>query len=161
MSFIANLKIKYKLMLMLFFPFVGLLHFSSNLMIEKSQIARDMEGLAELTQLSIHISQVVHTIQLERGASSLFLKNQGQKFSNKLSKYRTQNDESITALKHYLQKLDSQQFESDLSTNTKLAQMLKMLKHVKYLRADVTSLKIQQPKAVERYTEINDTLLNF
>jgi methyl-accepting chemotaxis protein len=161
MSFIANLKIKYKLMLMLFFPFVGLLHFSSNLMIEKSQIARDMEGLAELTQLSIHISQVVHTIQLERGASSLFLKNQGQKFSKKISKYRTQTDESITALKHYLQKLDSQQFESELSTNTKLAQMLKMLKHVKYLRADVTSLKIQQPKAVERYTEINDTLFKF
>ncbi|MCK5524846.1 MAG: nitrate- and nitrite sensing domain-containing protein [Thiomargarita sp.] len=161
MSFIANLKIKYKLMLMLFFPLVGLLHFSTNLMIEKSQIARDMEGLAELTQLSKHLSHIVHAIQLERGASSLFLKNKGQKFSKRLSQYRTQSDESITILRDYLQQLGSQQFESDLNRNTKLAQMLKMLKHVEYLRNDVTNLKIQQPKAVERYTEINNTLFQF
>ncbi len=159
MLFIANLKIKYKLMLMLFFPFVGLLHFSGNLMIEKAQIAKDMEGLAELTQLSIHLSHIVHAIQLERGASSLFLKNQGQKFSDELSQYRTQTDESITILRDYLQKLDRHLLESNI--NAKLAQILKMLKHVKYLRADVTSLKILQPKAVERYTEINQTLFQF
>ncbi|HDN26413.1 MAG TPA: hypothetical protein ENG03_04845, partial [Thioploca sp.] len=81
MPFITHLKIKYKLGLMLFFPMVGLLYFSLILMVEKAQTAQDMRGLAELTLLSITLSHIVHAVQLERGASSLFLKNQGQKFT--------------------------------------------------------------------------------
>jgi methyl-accepting chemotaxis protein len=159
MSFIAHLKIKYKLALILLFPLLGLSYFSITLMIEKAQRATDTSVVAELTQFSINLSHVVHTIQLERGASSLFLKNKGQKFSDELSQYRIQTDESVIALKQLLDKLELRNSESDF--NTRLDNVLEMLARIKSIRADVTTQSIQQPKAVKRYTEINQTLFEF
>ena len=159
MSFIAHLKIKYKLALILLFPLLGLSYFSISLMIEKAQRATDMEGVAELTQFSINLSHIVHAIQFERGASSLFLKNKGQKFSDELSQYRIQTDESIIALKQLLDKLELRNLEIDF--NTILDNVLEMLARIKSIRADVTTQSIQQPKAVKRYTEINQTLFEF
>jgi len=159
MSFIAHLKIKYKLALILLFPLLGLSYFSITLMIEKAQRATDMEGVAELTQFSINLSHIVHAIQLERGASSLFLKNKGQKFSDELSQYRIQTDESIITLKQLLDKLELRHLEIDF--NTRLDNVLEMLARIKSIRADVTTQSIQQPKAVKRYTEINQTLFEF
>lgn len=138
---------------------VGLLYFSLILMVEKAQTAQDMRGLAELTLLSITLSHIVHAVQLERGASSLFLKNQGQKFTEELSEYRTQTDESITALNHFLQKFDIHDYDSDF--NTRLNNVKEMLTRFQSIRADVTTLSILQPEAVKRYTEINQTLFQF
>jgi len=159
MPFLANLKIKYKLALMLFFPLLGLLYFSITLMIEKAQTAQDMAGLAELTQLTITLSHIVHAVQLERGASSLFLKNQGQKFSKELSEYRAQTDSAITALKGFVQQFDTHGYEADFLT--RLAHIRKALTGFKSIREAVGSLNIQQPEAVKRYTEINNFLFQF
>ncbi|MDM8560940.1 methyl-accepting chemotaxis protein [Thiotrichales bacterium HSG14] len=128
-------------------------------MIEKYQMAEDMRGLAELTELSITLSHIVHTVQLERGASSLFLKNQGKKFSTKLSLYRSQTDNAITALNQFLQTFDTHYYNTRF--NTQLDNVLKTLTRFEPIRKAITSLNIQQPQAVKRYTQINQILFEF
>ena len=159
MSLLANLKLKYKLGLMLLFPVLGLLYFSVIFMIEKAQTAEDMKGLAELTQLSITLSHIVHGVQLERGASSLFIKNQGKKFTEELSQYRSQTDQSVTALNNLL--LQFETLTADTQFNTRLDTVLEMLIHFQAIRADVTTLTIPQSQAVKRYTEINNTVFSI
>ncbi len=159
MPVITNLKLKYKLALMLLFPLLGLLFFSIIIMIEKAQTAQDMGGLAELTQLSIKFSHIVHAVQLERGASSLFLKNQGKKFAEELSQYRLQTDNAITALNKFLQDFDTHYYGTNFST--RLDNVLETLTRFQTLRTDVTTQTIQQPEAVTRYTDINQTLFQF
>jgi methyl-accepting chemotaxis protein len=159
MSLLANLKLKDKLGLMLLFPVLGLLYFSIILMIEKAQTAEDMKGLAELTQLSITLSHIVHAVQLERGASSLFLKNQGKKFAEELSQYRSQTDQTVTALNHLL--LEFETVTLDTEVQTRLDKVLEILTRFQAIRADVTTLTIPQPQAIKRYTEINKTVFQF
>ncbi len=159
MPFIKNLKLKHKLALMLLFPILGLLYFSTILMVEKAQTAQQMDGLAELTLLSIKFSHIIHAVQLERGSSSLFLKNQGQKFAEELSQYRLQTDNAIMALNNFLQDFDRTIYGTEF--NTGLDKVLEILTRFQPLRAEVTTLSILQPKAVTRYTDINRTLFKF
>jgi methyl-accepting chemotaxis protein len=159
MSFITNLKIKYKLALMLVFPLLGLLYFSFSMMVEKAQTTRNMEGLAELTQLSTTLSHIVHAVQLERGASSLFLKNQGNKFAEELSQYRRQTDESVAALHRFLQGFNIYYYDTKLKT--RLDSMLETLTRFTTIRTGVTTSSISQPEAVKRYTEINRIAFQF
>jgi methyl-accepting chemotaxis protein len=159
MSFITNLKLKHKLALMLLFPLLGLFYFSTILMVEKAQMAEQMDGVAELTLLSIKISHIIHAVQLERGGSSLFLKNKGQKFAEELSQYRLQTDNAITALNSFLPDFDRTLYDADF--NSELDNVLEILTGFQSLRAEVTTQSIQQPKVVARYTDINQTLFQF
>ncbi|MDM8559090.1 methyl-accepting chemotaxis protein [Candidatus Parabeggiatoa sp. HSG14] len=159
MLFVTHLKIKYKLAIMLLFPMVGLLYFSFILMIEKSETAQDMGGLAELTQLSITLSGVVHALQLERGASSVFLKNQGQKFSEELSHYHIHTDRAMTALNDFIGKFDTQPYE--MKFNRRLGNLLERLTHVKSIREKVTTLNIKHQVLFDFYSKTNKTLLQF
>jgi methyl-accepting chemotaxis protein len=159
MRLISNLKLKYKLALMLLFPLLGLFYFSVILMLDKAQTAENMKGLAELTQLSITLSHIVHAVQLERGASSLFVKNQGQKFAEELAQYRAQTDQSIVGLNNLLLQLDTLNLEPEF--NERLEIVLEKLTYFQSIRTDVTTLTIPQPEAVKRYTEINQTVFQF
>lgn len=159
MQLIANLKTKYKLTLMLLFPLLGLLYFSLTSITEKAKTVWEMSGLAELTQLSINLSEVIHAVQLERGTSSLFLNNQSQQFTNGMSNYRTQTDNTILALNNFLKTFTADHYDTEF--NTGLDKVLETLARLKILREDITALRSQPAAAVQSYNEINKTVFQF
>lgn len=156
---IANLKTKYKLTLMLLFPLLGLLYFSLTGITEKAKTAWEMSGLAELTQLSINLSDVIQAVQLERGTSSLFLNNQTQKFTNSMSNYRIQTDNTILALNNFLKTVSTDHYDTEF--NTGLNKVLETLARLKSLREDISALRIQPAAAVQSYNETNKTVFQF
>ncbi|MBE9562155.1 MAG: nitrate- and nitrite sensing domain-containing protein, partial [Proteobacteria bacterium] len=157
MPLITNTKLKYKLILIVLLPLLGWLYFSFNLIMEDIKINNETEGLIELTQIAIKLSEVVHAIQLERGASSLFLKQQGKQFKTELSKYRTQTD--TATIKFY----DSLKNINDYGSKFKLEldNVVDMLNQLVSIRELVSKLSISQPKAVQRYTKINNKVFDF
>lgn len=160
MSLVANLKMKYKLALILFFPMLSLLYISTVYLTEKIKIADEMSKLAELTQLTINLSNIVHVVQLERGSSSLFLTLQDQRVSEtELSQYRHQTDNAITTLNNFVKTLDTDYY--DVNFKKRLAKVLKILSQFKSIRQAVTSSTISVSETIGSYNEINNALFQF
>jgi methyl-accepting chemotaxis protein len=157
MPWLSQLKLKHKLALMLLFPFMGLLYFSLTVVKEKAQIAHETHGIAQLIELTIHLSTVVDGLQLEQSASSLFLKSHGERLTQEISQYYLQTDEAIAGLKAHLSAMEiHHRFNHQMLE--KINQTTNRLDSLEKLRESVNSFNIQIQQAVTRYTDINNLL---
>ncbi|MCU7801281.1 MAG: nitrate- and nitrite sensing domain-containing protein [gamma proteobacterium symbiont of Lucinoma myriamae] len=62
----------------------------------------------KVVELSVYISDVLHEMQKERGASAGFLSSKGKKFSDTLPQQRKMTDEKLTELNDYLASAQNQ-----------------------------------------------------
>ncbi|MFK5969255.1 MAG: methyl-accepting chemotaxis protein [Candidatus Marithrix sp.] len=159
MSLITDIKLKYKLILIMLLPLLGWLYFSFDLITEDIKIANETKELIELTQLSITLSNIVHSIQLERGASSLFLKQQGKQFQTELFKYRTKTDVTTAKFHDFLSTINIDKYGDEFKGE--LENTLEMLNQFSSIRNSVSNLSISQPKAVKYYTKINNKVFDL
>jgi len=150
---IDNLKTKYKFTLILLFPMLGFLYFSLNLVLEKGEIANHLKWVAESTQLTLNISNVIHATQLERGVSSFFLENQAPKSLDDLTQSRNQTDQAILTLNNFLKTFQE--------TPSFRANLLETLNHIKPLRDQVTNRQLPATAVDEQYAQINHSLFQF
>ena len=117
MSFINNIKIKSKLILMLIFPIAGLMYFSVNGIWEKSILSSNMRSVESLSSLAVKISALAHELQKERGASSVFLGRKGTEFVSELSGQRHETDKKLTDLQIFLKGFDAGRFGAEFKGN--------------------------------------------
>jgi|GEM_PF-5797610 len=117
MSFINNIKIKSKLILMLIFPIAGLMYFSVNGIWEKSILSSNMRAVESLSSLAVKISALVHELQKERGASAVFLGRKGTEFVSELSGQRHETDKKLTDLQIFLKGFDASRFGAEFKGN--------------------------------------------
>ncbi len=87
-----NMKIKYRIFMISIAAIIGMLVFSSFVLIEQRGTVAEMESLNELADLAPTISALVHEMQKERGASAGFISSKGQKFAQKLPAQRRVTD---------------------------------------------------------------------
>lgn len=159
LRFLSNRRMKFKLLSMLLLPLLALVMFSSRILWENAKTYQEMRNLGELTQLSIKLTNVIHAIQLERGASSLFLKSQGQRFGQQLTTYRQKTDQALGALEKMIKNLDEGFYSPNFQRN--LQNLTQSLSQITELRQQVTNQLIDQDEEVRRYTKINNALFQF
>ena len=73
---------------------------------------RDAGQTQRLMTLSVSIGNLVHTLQIERGATAGFVQSKGQRFADILPGARSKTDEQLQDFKHEVTKLDDQAFPS-------------------------------------------------
>ena len=159
MKLIADLRIKYKLALMLFLPMVGLLFFSVHVVKEKADIAYDMSQIEKLVQLSLKLSTIIHQIQHERHVSELFLKSQGQKYVTQLSEASTLTDQVITELNLFLTKLNINHYPTTFTS--RLQQTQQAIDTLSSLRDNIAHQNLTSHQAITNYSQINNQLIEF
>ncbi len=95
MKLLAHLKIKPKLLLMLFFPVLGLVYLATTTVVSKYQTTKEMGNLEYLVKMSVEVAVVLHNIQLERDLSDIFRQSQGHKFAQELKQQYVATDEHV------------------------------------------------------------------
>ncbi|MFK5970871.1 MAG: methyl-accepting chemotaxis protein [Candidatus Marithrix sp.] len=152
---ITNVKLKYKLILILLLPLLGWLYFSIGLMTDKLQFNSEIKNSVEITELAILLSDIVHAIQLERGSSSLFFIK--QQFSNELQQYQVKTDAKISLLTEFLENftLHNAKFKIGLD------KILKKLTNLELIRANIIALTISQSEVIKKYSAINKLIFDF
>ena len=153
MKLLQNISIRNKIILLLFLPVLGLIYFSIQAVMEKSQVAGEMESIQKLSQLAVRASALVHESQKERGMTAGYLGSNGNKFANELPAQRSSTDRRASDLKDFLKEFDADAFGEELATaledaGGKLAQM-------GTIRSSVTGLNIDTGKAIGYYTDLN------
>ncbi len=151
-------RIKTKIVLMLFFPLLGLFFFSGQGVWEKSILADEMGRVEQLSSLAVQLSALVHETQKERGMTAGFLGSEGKKFTSELPTQRIVTDKRIASLNKFLNDFDEKRYGSELKDF--LDNILKNLSRIKNKREAVTALKISLADAIGFYTETNAFCLN-
>ena len=157
MYLFTNLKIKYKLLLMLSLPLLGLLYFSGILVTDKLKIVKKMYELQELTQLTIKASYLIHQLQRERAINGMFLRSDGERFTEELQQQITTTDSALQEYRDISKHVEPHDFYPLLQVP--LTAVDTQLSQLAAIRKEVKELNIIQDNMITHYVKVNDKLL--
>ena len=158
MSFIDNLKLKNKLILMLIFPLAGLAYFSVNGTFEKYGEAREMGKLRVLTGLAVRISALVHELQKERGLTAGYMNSGGVRFSAEAAAQRTETDREAEGLRESIGGVDIVGFGTKFTAAMDGA--LSALEMIQKRRGSADSLKVPEEEIFDYYSKMIGSFLD-
>ncbi|GEM_PF-5890957 len=94
-SYLNNLQIRYKLLLLLILPIVLLVLFASDGVIQKWHQYSEARTAHNLYEIALEFSDVIHALQQERGFSAGYLGSGGGRFQIELNRQRAETDRHI------------------------------------------------------------------
>ncbi|MDO9240266.1 MAG: nitrate- and nitrite sensing domain-containing protein [Methylicorpusculum sp.] len=103
-----KLKFNFKIALIALLPLSGLLLISSFIVIHQVDEMQSAERIISLANLSVHVSDLVHELQKERGMSAGHLGSRGQKFKTELVRQRETTDARLKKLNQFLSEFDKE-----------------------------------------------------
>src|SRR5665213_3233219 len=115
---------------------------------------RDLEQLIILGELVKSISELIHALQKERGASSIFLGSNGVQFSDRLTALVAECRDLESVVQERLEQLDKglDRMSSGARFYTRVALALRALETLPETRAQIASLDVAAQDAVKAFT---------
>ena len=146
---LRNIPLRTKL-LILILPALGFLTFSGIYVADKYQTLREMSQTTAASAEALEISQVITTLQRERGASGVFISSRGASMREELAAFRDDSDAAIG------------QMRSRVDQQTPLMiETLQALDALTELRAQVSALSLNGSESGTRYTAIINLLIDY
>jgi len=158
MKILSNLPVKYKIVLILLPPIIGLLYFSIIDVIDKVETAGRLQSVQSLAELSVKISALVHETQRERGMTAGYLGSNGEKFAVEIETQRRQTDNKVSELESYLKDFDTDAFGTKFASA--LDSAMGGLEQLHSRRGQVASMSISTADAIGYYTSANKGFLD-
>jgi len=158
LTFINNLSIRNKLILVLVLPMLGLGYFAATQILAKERTATDMARVQVLTGLAVKISALVHEVQKERGLTAGYLGSQGKRFGGQLPSQRNSTDAKLKTLREYLTGTDRGGLGAGVRQSLDTA--LQDLDDLAAKRRAVTGLSISTADALGYYTHADADFLH-
>lgn len=152
-----NLRISYRILLLILLPLVGLVFFASTNTIEKYRSWRDLSLTVSLMDVATSMGGVNHMLQVERGATAGYLQSKGARFADALPGYQKATDEKLSELKALYSK------HGNLippHIRTKIDSALESASGLENIRAQASGMKISAPDAAKFYTNTISTILS-
>lgn len=139
-------------------PLVGLIIAAVILVAGAMAVKRDAALTHDLMDVAVSGGNLIHTLQIERGATAGFLQSKGAKFSDALPGIRANSDRNLSDFE-----LKSKSGES--SGHAQLAQKIvearQQLKDLGDVRARASRQDLTVPEAVKRYSETIGSLIDI
>lgn len=145
-----------KLIFLLLIPLMAFLVFSGRDVAEAQQSASQNEHVENLTHLAIHMSNLIHESQKERGFTAGYLGSGGVRFGSELVGQQRLVDERVKAFVSFLK--NHEELPESLNTQLELAQ--KQLESISNIRMSVRDQNIDAKDAIGFYTRLNASLLD-
>ncbi|WP_046236575.1 methyl-accepting chemotaxis protein [Pseudomonas syringae pv. coryli] len=147
---LRNAPLSMKLLLILIFPLLGFLAFAGLFVADKSENLGDMRRAVTATAVAQKLSNVVTTIQRERGASGVFLGSGGKSMQDKLKAFRQETDKAISEMR-------AQSTDGIPSPD----KVFRALDDLTALRLKIDTLGINNTESSTRFTDVIKTLVGF
>jgi len=157
-AMLANVSIGRRLALALLVPVVGLVLFAGSHVVDKRGVMTEMAALQTLATLAPDISNVVHELQKERGASAGYIGAKGGTFTAKLTDQRKASDRVMARLDTALAAFDAGSYGPAFSA--RLTQARARLAEVKAVRTKVTAFDMPVQEMATWYTDTIAALLD-
>ncbi|WP_179149380.1 MULTISPECIES: methyl-accepting chemotaxis protein [Pseudomonas] len=132
------------------FPLLGFLAFAGLFVADKSETLGENSRAVTATHAARKLSDVVTTLQRERGASGVFLGSGGKSMQDKLKTFRQETDKAISEMR-------AQSTDDIPGTSS----VLRAFEEVIALRLKVDALAINNTESGTRFTDIIKTLIGY
>ncbi len=149
-SLLSAVPLRWRLILLLAFPILGLLYFSVGNVLEKSHRLDEIRAMQTIASLAVKSSAVIHEAQKERGMSAGFLSSKGTKFAAELPLQRAETDKRIAELQALATTLD--QAALDEGFRTALGSALDIFKTLGGSRNAISEQKLAPRDSFDFYT---------
>ncbi|GHD76108.1 methyl-accepting chemotaxis sensory transducer [Vogesella fluminis] len=136
--------------MLLLVPVVSLLLFAGSLLWHNLGSYRDARQTLGMMEISVAAGNLIHALQIERGASAGFLQSHGQKFASRLSGIRAETGQRLQTYRQLLATRETASPEQDAALNRTLARVDEQLMQLAALRTKVDQLQIE-PAASSAY----------
>ena len=160
MEFLKFISIKNKLLLNVVLPTIAMMIMASFAINNHIYLKEQYQNYNTIVQLDTVISSLIHETQKERGMTAGFLSSKGKKFIEALPKQQKSTNKQIKLLKKYLQE-NTLQTILNKDTNNYLQLAMQELEEIETIRSQILSQKILSNKAINYYTHMNNSFLNF
>ncbi|MGB7403706.1 MAG: nitrate- and nitrite sensing domain-containing protein [Arcobacter sp.] len=160
MNIIENASIKKRLFLIFIVPLVAIILLSSLVIFEHYQDYKHYQKLEIMMNLNSNISQVLHELQKERGASAGYIGSKGEKFSDILKNQRLSTNKKIKNLENFIKDNNIIQL-SEAEAKNEINKIFQELDKISSIRPNVDEFKIALKDAVAYYSNINSSLLHL
>jgi methyl-accepting chemotaxis protein len=141
--------ISQRLVLLVTVPLVALTILASLLIIQAYTTYRSSIQTGQLMGLSVSAGNLIHTLQVERGATAGFLQSKGQKFSDVLPNMRNQTTARLEDFTKEASGIDADQMPKLVEAITKAQHNLTKLADIRQRASD---LSLTVPEEVAYYT---------
>ena len=158
MSVLRDLRVRYKILLLLLVPLLGLIYFAIGGILDRSRTAGQMVAIQKLSGLAIAASGLVHEAQKERGMTAGFLGSSGKQFQVELPAQRSATDRKVAELRGFLQGFDAAAYGSQFAGA--LSGALAKVDQLEGMRRGVSGLSVAAGDAVGHYTALNGAFLD-
>ncbi|ADG94746.1 methyl-accepting chemotaxis sensory transducer [Arcobacter nitrofigilis DSM 7299] len=158
MNIIENASIKKRLFLIFIIPLLAIILLSSLVIYDHYQDYKNYKKLEIMINLNSNISQLLHELQKERGASAGYIGSKGAKFSDILKSQRLVTDTKIKNLKNYIKEKEVNKI-IDVDGINDINKIFQELGNIGSTRTNVDDFKIELNTAVTYYSNINSSLL--
>ncbi len=141
-----------KLLILSLVSIVLILSYAIKLSLYEYEQYNNSKSSIDVVELSVYLSNVLHELQKERGASAGYLGSKGKKFTEKLPQQRKLTDEKVALLKNHLSS-EANSFTNTASEKVDFSKMGSM-------RSSVDSQSVNTKSAVGYYTALNKSILD-
>ena len=159
MKFIRNLSLRTKFLTIIVPMLLGLAYLTYLEARDSLRQTQTLDKLYTAIDASVRISFLVHEIQKERGNSSGYLSNNGEKFGPQLIDQRELTDKRIFELEELLAQDQMSAFVSE--HQYLFDQLNTLVDRIPTLRKDVNDLVYTPNEAIDNYTVINTWALDM
>lgn len=123
---------------------------------------RDVEQLLAVSALVRDLSALIHALQKERGASSIYLGSGGKRFADDRARWQGDAKALEAVLRHRLDLVDEQldRLSSGAQFYSRVAMALHALDGLPALREQVSSLALVPQDSVKAFTDVVSQLLS-
>ncbi len=143
---LRNIPLSRKLLLILLFPMIGFLWLAGLFVADKVQTLRSMGHIVEASATAQQISELITTLQRERGASGVYIGSAGRSMQDQLARLRTDTDQAVAGLRR-----------SEASLGT----IMQQLSELQTLRGQVDRLELTNQQSGARYTALIKQLIGY
>ncbi|MBT5933732.1 nitrate- and nitrite sensing domain-containing protein [Sulfurimonas sp.] len=153
-----DISIKIKMLLLEVVPLIGLVYFSSSLIIQSYDEKMNMHGITKIVHLTTKMSSLVHAIQTERSVTTGFLATNGKQFTRALHVDRMHVNEELLSFKEYVDTLNMNDYTTKFRTTIK--DTLSQLTQLNIVRPEVTNNNIKLNDIMHYFSNINGAFLS-
>uniref|UniRef100_UPI0030ECA2AB methyl-accepting chemotaxis protein n=2 Tax=Pseudomonas sp. JAI120 TaxID=2723063 RepID=UPI0030ECA2AB len=147
---LKNAPLRLKLLLILLLPMLGFLTLAGVFVVDNYKTLRDMNTTVMASATAQKLSQLITTLQRERGASGVFLGSGGKSMGDRMVQMRRDSSAAVEVVRGL-----------STSGNANLDDVLRALDQLPDMRGQVDKLSINSTESGARYTQIIQVLTGY
>ncbi len=147
-----NMTIKKRLIILSAVAMITIFVYVIAVFVSEYKVYQNSKDTIKVVELSVKLSNVVHELQKERGASAGYLNSKGKKFVQILKKQKQSTDKKLSILQEYINTHNNLYIKT-AKTNIDFSKLSE-------IRQKVQQLAISTKDEVGYYTNLNKTILD-